>query len=71
MSKKVQPDPKTRTIKHINGTKADSKAMADAKKQEPVDVKWESTPSWTVMSNFSTNNDTKDYFGKVDNEGDE
>ena len=60
-----------REIKHINGDKKDSKEIANAKKQEFVDVKWESTPSWTVLSNFSTNNDIKDYFGKVDDKGDE
>ena len=60
-----------RKIKHINGNKADSKKMANAKKQELVDVKWESTPTWTVMSNFGPDNDTEDYFGKINSEGDE
>ena len=56
-----------REIKHINGTKTDSKEMANVKKQEFVDVKWESTPTWRVMS-FDDNKKT-DYFGEVDKDG--
>ena len=53
-----------REIKHISGNKADSKEMADTKKQELVDVKWESTPTWRVMS-FEKDKQS-DYFGEID-----
>ena len=36
----------------------------------PADLD-ESTPTWTVMSNFGPDNDTEDYFGKINSEGDE
>ena len=62
--KGVKKMPK-REIKHIDGNKADSKEMANAKKQEFVDVKWEKTPSWTVMHSFGRENKTSDYFGEV------
>ena len=56
-----------REIKHINGNKTDSKEMANAKKQEFVNVEWESTPTWSIMS-FDNNKKT-DYFGKIDKDG--
>ena len=37
-------------IQHINSNKADSKQMANSKRQETVDVKWESTPTWSVFN---------------------
>ena len=62
MSKKVNPDPKTRTIQHINGTTEDSKKMVNSRGKEAVDVKWEKTPSWTAYR-FGTPSVTenKDY----------
>jgi hypothetical protein len=68
--KGVKKMPK-KEIKHINGTKADSKELADAKKQEPVDVKWEKTPSWTVMHSFGRENKSSDYFGKIEKDKEE
>jgi len=45
-------------IQHINNDKQDSKAMAKAKGQEMIDVKWEKTPTWTSWR-FSSPNTTK------------
>ena len=57
-----KPDPKTRTVKHTNGNKKDSKTMAKAKGQEMVDVKWEKTPTWTIHSFTSdSTGDKNDY----------
>ena len=62
MSKKVNPDPKTRTIQHINGTTADSKGMVNARMQEALDVKWEKDTTWTVHTYTSTSTDkSKEY----------
>jgi hypothetical protein len=62
MSKKAQPDPKTRTIQHINGTKQDSKNMVNARSKEAVDVRWEKDPTWTVYNyTESTTNDKMNY----------
>ena len=59
MSKKVKPDPNTRTIQHINGTTKDSKAMVNARSKEAIDVKWEKTPTWTIHSFTSDTTDNK------------
>ena len=48
-------------IKHINGTKEDSKVMADAKQHEFVNVKWEATPTWNVISLNKTPESKTDY----------
>ena len=37
-------------IQHLNSNKKDSKEMAEAKQQELVNVKWESTPTWTITT---------------------
>ena len=59
-----------REIGHINGNKKDSKSMAEAKGRESIDVKWESTPTWTVfsMNPPNTKNDYK-LFTEKGNEG--
>ena len=50
-----------RTIQHPNGTKKDSKHMAEAKKQELVDVKWESTPRWHEITFGPSNKTANEY----------
>ena len=50
------------SIKHVNGSKEDSKSMANSKNKEMVNVKWEKTPTWTIHSYSSnTTDDKKDY----------
>ena len=49
-------------VQHINSDKKYSKAMAKAKGQEMINVKWEKTPSWTIHSyTSSSTNDKNEY----------
>ena len=61
-----------RKIGYINGNKKNSKAMANAKQQEIVDVKWEATPTWTVF-NMTPETPKNDYklFTEEGNQGKE
>ncbi len=57
-----KPDPKTRTVNHIDGNKKNAKSMAQAKGRETVDVKWESTPTWTIHTmNMNKTEPKNDY----------
>ena len=49
-----------KTIKHIDGKKA-AQNIVNAKEQTFVDVKWESTPTWNVLSVNSNSDNKKDY----------
>ena len=59
----MSKDRKSKTVYHINKDLSSNKAYANARKKETVDVKWESTPSWTIMTYNPDSKDTsKDYF---------
>ena len=58
-------------IKYINSNKKDSKAMADAKEKVFVNINWESTPTWNIISLNKTPESKADYklFTEKGNEG--
>ena len=58
MSKKVNPDPKTRLTYHVTEDKSSSKAHAETKTQEMVDIQWEATPTWNIVE-FKQSSPTK------------
>ena len=68
MSKKAHPDPKTRSIQHVNGTKKDSKAMVNARNKEVVDVEWVKSPinSFTMRFEEETSQNAYQLFTELD-----
>tara|TARA_R100000781_G_scaffold114650_2_gene86014 strand:+ start:105 stop:341 length:237 start_codon:yes stop_codon:yes gene_type:complete len=56
-------------IQHLNSNKKDSKAMAKAKGQEMINVKWESTPTWHIHSFSSETPDSKKDYKLFTEEG--
>ena len=64
MGEKKMPkkDRKSKTIYHNSKDISSDKAYANARKKETVDVKWETTPSWTVMSYNPNNTDTSNNY---------
>ena len=71
MAKKVNPDPKTRVTYHVKADKPSSKAHAEVKTHEMVDVKWESTPSWTMMEFHKAPPSENEYKIFKDTDGDD
>lgn len=52
MSKKIQPDPKLRTVTHLNADKQAANEYAEIKRPETVDIQWHSTPANRIEINF-------------------
>ena len=61
MSKKVQPDPKTRTIQHINGTKEEAKEYAYLKSKHVVDTSTSNNTFGNITIEFTSPTPTNEY----------
>ena len=67
-------DGKSKTIYHLNKDVPSDKAYANARKKEGIDVKWEATPTWNVISfnqPIESTNDYKLFTEKSDKQDDE
>ena len=68
MSKKIQPDPKTRTIQHLNGTKEEAKEYAYLKSKHVVDTSTSNNTFGNITIEFTPATSSNEY--KISNHTD-
>jgi len=61
MTKKAQPDPKTRTIQHLDGDKASAKEHAYIKSKHYVDTSMSKNTFGSMTISFDSPNQDNEY----------